>query len=245
MANELFGENEDQGIDPNHDYLSEYVGDGKKFASAAELARAKAESDAHIARIEAENKQYREKMMQSKSVEDLMDQINERLSTNRQDPPNHGGDNEPDKTGTSVSPEDLDAMISEKLTQKQKEDQERTNTNWVMSQLQQTYGADYGKRVQAAAAELGMSKEDMTLLASQKPKAFMKLVTDRQAPTNQRGFTPPDNRMNTQATPGNSGVKNYAYYRNMRKTDPKTYQSSRIQGEMHREAIKQGAAFFE
>lgn len=243
MADELFG-GDDETIDPNRDYLSEYVGEGKKFASAKELARAKAESDAHIARIEAENKAYREKMMQSKSVEDLMDQINERLSTNRQDPPNHGGENEPEKTGTSVSPDDLDAMISEKLTQKQKADQEKANTNWVMSQLQQKYGADYGKRVQAAAQDLGMTKEDMTLLAAQKPKAFMKLVTDSQPTGNQRTFNTPDNRVNTQV--GNtSGVKNYAYYRNLRKSDPKTYQSARIQDEMHREAIKQGAAFFE
>lgn len=241
---ELFGENDDQGIDPNKDYLTEYVGEGKKFASAAELARAKAESDAHIARIEAENKVFREKMMQSKSVEDLMDQINARLSTNRQDPPNHGGENDPEKTGTSVSPEDLDRIITEKMTAKQKADQEKTNTNWVMSQLQQKYGAEFGKRVQAAATDLGMSKEDMSLLAAQKPKAFMKLVTDNQSQGNQRDFTPPSNRVNTQVE-NHSGTKNYAYYRNLRKSDPKLYQTSRVQAEMHREAIKQGAAFFD
>lgn len=241
---DIFNDGDDTTIDPNRDYLSEYVGEGKKFADAKELARAKAESDAHIARIEAENKEYRERMMQSRSVEDLMDQINERLSTNRQDPPNHGGDNEPNQTGTSVSPEDLDRIITEKMTAKQKADQEKANQLWVMQQLQKKYGAEFGRRVQEAAAELAMTKDEMNALASQKPKAFMKLVSDNQAPTSQPSFSPPNSRLNTQVE-SNSGEKNYAYYRKMRNENPKLYKSTRVQAEMHREAIKQGAAFFD
>lgn len=242
---DFFGETDDNEVDPNKDYLAELVGEGKKFKDERELARAKAEADAHIRRIEAENQAFREKLQQAKSVEELMDQLKIQQPIQRQDPPNHGGENVPGNAGTSVSAEDLDKLITEKLTAKQQADQAKANQNWVLAQLQQRFGSEYGKRVQQVAADLGLSKEDMSALASEKPKAFMKLVDDNQPQQPQRGFSPPDTRVNTQAGNQPSGVRNYAFYQALKKSDPKLYQSARVQTEMHREAIKQGAAFFD
>ena len=245
MADFFGDEQETIEIDPNKDYFAEYVGEGKKFKDERELARAKAEADAHIARVEAENAKFRDEMQQSKTIQDFMDQMKSQ-SSNRQEPGNHPGENETGNAGTSVSPEDLDKLINEKLTERQKVERSQTNQTWVMQQLQAKFGREYGQRVSAAAAELGMSKEEMTLLASEKPKAFLRLVDDHQPSAPQQGnFSPPNSRVNTQVDNSQSGVRKYAYYRNLRKQDPRLYQSARVQAEMHHNAYKQGAAFFE
>lgn len=242
MADYFQDDDQDQGVDPNKDYLSEYVGEGRKFRDTKELARAKAEADAHIARVEAENQAFREKLQQTKSIEELMTELDERANRRPE-----GGNHTPEPApapAESISADDLDRMLEEKLTKRQKEDRAKQNETWVMQQLTNKFGQNYGERVRAVAAELGLSKDDVTNLAREKPKAFLKIVDDNQ-PQGQRGnFSPPNNRVNTQAD-GPSGAKNYAYYRNLRKEDPKLYQSARVQQEMHREAMKQGAAFYD
>jgi hypothetical protein len=56
--------------------------------------------------------------------------------------------------------------------------------------------------------------------------------------------TPPSSRWSP--SDGNpSGLKTWSYYQNLKKSDPKIYNSARLQQEMHREAMKQGAAFFD
>ena len=243
MADYFQDSDPDQGVDPTKDYLSEYVGDGKKFRDTKELARAKAEADAHIARVEAENQAFRERLQQTKSIEELMTELDERANR-RPEGNNHVPEPAPAPADNGISADDLDRLLEEKLTKRQKEDRAKTNETWVMQQLTSKFGQNYGERVRAAAAELGLSKEDVTTLAREKPKAFLKLVDDNQ-PQDQRGnFSPPSNRVNTQAD-GPSGARNYKFYSNIRKTDPKTYQSGRVQQEMHREAIKQGAAFYD
>ena len=242
MADYFQDDNSDQGVDPNKDYLSEYVGEGRKFRDTKELARAKAEADMHISRIEAENQAYRERLQQTKSLEELMDQINER-GNRRPDVGNPPTEPAP-APAESISADDLDRMLEEKLTKRQKEDRAKTNEAWVLQQLTNKFGQNYGERVRAAAAELGLTKEDVTALAREKPKAFLKLVDDNQPAGPQGNYSPPSSRVNTQV-PGPSGARNYKFYSTMRKQDPKTYNSASVQQEMHREAIKQGAAFYD
>lgn len=244
MADLFERDTDDNEVDPQKDYLEELVGEGKKFADARELARAKAEADAHIRRIEAENAAFRDKLQQSKSIEDFMDQLRNQ-PIHRQEPPNHGDENEPGNAGTSISVEQLDELVTRKLTEKQKKDQAEANMAWVQSQLQSKYGHNFGDRVLQVGRDIGMTKDDMNRLAAEKPKAFMKLIGDATAPAPTSRTSVPESRVNTEMSGMPSGTRNYAYYQKLKRDNRKVYDSSRIQQEMHREALKQGAAFFD
>ena len=86
------------------------------------------------------------------------------------------------------------------------------------------------------AQELGVSVEFLQSVAAQSPKAFLaQLGLDNTS--NQAPVVAPRNDINPRALNETSGrVKEgtYAYYENIRKTDPKAYYSPKIQIEMHR-----------
>ncbi len=51
--------------------------------------------------------------------------------------------------------------------------------------------------------------------------------------------------MNTSGERREFATKNAAYYKELRRTDPKAYWSKHTQVEMNKEAMKQGSAFYE
>lgn len=237
---DIFDPIETPDVDPNKDYLNEFVGEGKKFRDVQALARGKAAADAHIRKLEAEAAVAREAMQNSKTIEDFVNQMRSQSAT-RQD-----GDNQPFENGQGKPPapvisDNLDEVISQKLSEARMKEKLQANQDFVKEQLQQKFGDNYVDKVLQVAGQFDMTKEEMSILAAQKPKAFLKLIDDSQQ-TPRSNVSPPDNRMNSFGNPTN-GVKTYSYYQNLRRSDPKAYQ--RAQPEMHREALKQGAAFFD
>lgn len=229
-------------IDPDKDYLSEYVGEGKKFKDVQALAKAKAAADAHIRKLEAEAATAREQLQNSKTIEDFVNQMRTQTA-NRQD-----GDNQPFENGQGKPPapviaDNLDEVISKKLSDARLREKLQDNQDYVKAQLQQKFGDRYVDRVLQVASTLDMTKEEMSVLAAEKPKAFLKLVDDHSTPPRD-GVAPPTNRFNAQGIQTN-GARTWSYYENLKKSDRKLYNSQRIQSEMHREAMKQGAAFFD
>lgn len=235
-------------IDPDKDYFSELVGDGKKYRDERALARAAAEKEAHIQRLERENAEYREKVQHSKTVEEIMDQLRSDRQAHRQEEDNqvseNGSEKVADNSGANLKPDDIEELLERKLQERTTQEQRARNSQWVRQQLEQKYGPGYQDHLLKMGQSLEMSREDLAEMAASRPRAFMQLVNaprGSDAPTS----APPNTSVNTSATPSGPAGKTYSYYQKMKRENPAVYESARIQAEMHQEAIKQGAAFFD
>lgn len=246
---DLFNIDNKPEIDPNKNYLEDYVGEGKKFKSAEDLAKGKAESDLFIERLQRENAEMRGELKTRITLEEAVQRISSlepRSPSNDGDPPRREGDD-----GTSVvTPDKLDALLDEALSKREQANQRQRNTEFVKTKLQETFGANFARELKERAAKLGVGEQFLNNLAAEQPGAFLKLfdigTTKREADSTV--FTPPRTSVNSDAQtfrPGNDGVRHKSYYDNIRKTDPTRYWTPAVQNEMHKEAIRQGPAFFD
>ena len=225
-------------IDPAKDYLSEYVGEGKKFADAAALARAKAESDAFIKRILDEKRLLEEDLKTRTNYQEFIDQMKTvqkaPVAPNQETPPVQ-------VTPPSVEP-DLEKRVAEAIEKREADNTRTRNLIDVQQKLIETYGNDYANRVKSRAQELGIPVAWLNDAAAKSPQAFYAMI-GLQKPQEPNTRQVPSS-VNTAAmmAPG-SNTKNWAYYNNLRKTNPVQYNSKQVQAEMWEQAKKLGPDF--
>lgn len=237
---------QDDAVDPNKNYLEEFVGDGKKFSSVEELAKAKAEADAFIERLKGETAGLRQELNTRLKLEEAV----ERLSA-RQQPPSSEPEPKAPEQGTekkSATPEELETQIQKILDAERKKTQRERNFAAVERALQDAFGPTYKRAVTEQAKKLGLGEEFLSNLAAEQPAAFLKLLdVNRQPEANSTATTAPRTSVSSEALgfkPGD-GVKRQSYYDKIKKADPKRYWSPQVQNELHREAIRQGESFFD
>ena len=236
-------------IDPDKDYLEDLVGEGKKFQNERELARAKVESDAFITRLQGELKGLREDLTKRASIEDFLDQmksLNERpdVEPNR---PNHGEEDEHRKqNGPSTTQEDLERLIEQKVSQREKANKAQANFELVRQEMQKAWGEDYTSKLAAKAKELNLGEEFLNTLAKEQPKAFLKLVDATQDTKpdlfNRRSSVDNSKFLSQQ---GSGSEQNYSYFEKMRRENPKEYWNPRNQNQMFKLAKENPDKFFD
>lgn len=196
-------------------------------------------ADKHIPKIEGENANLRKELDQRLTYEDLMDKINARQqSTSNQ------GDNlgeEDNQSGKVLSEADIEKKMDAVFTRKQQEATRLSNTRMAAQELAKVWGQDYVPKLRERARELELSEAYLEQLARDNPKGFLNVVLPKGLDTSVPSYTPPSSSVRS-TTSTNSNKKNYAYYQNIRKTDPKKYDM--LVREMHEEAHKQGEAFY-
>ncbi len=240
---DLFPKDDLPVVDPTKNYLEELVGEGKKFSDPAALARAKAESDAHIARLERETAGLRDELSKRLSLEEAVAKI----EANRKSTPPEGADKAPEGDTTQMSPTELAAYVQEqvqaalaKTTSASKAD---ANVNEAVNELRKKFGDNFQAVVEAKRKELGLGKEFMTELAAAQPKAFLALV----GVTESRSVDVlPSSSINTATLQGRTlGEKNKKFYDAIKAKDPSLYWSPKVQNEMHNQAIKLREKFYD
>lgn len=231
-------------VDLSKNYLEELVGDGKKFKSPEELARGKYEADQFISRLQNELAGLRTELSTKQTLEQYIDKMSN-SGTNNIPPPNepNGNQGEP----SSLKPEDIERLIAERL---EKRDQERTQTQnlqYVKEQLSQSIGPDFSTKLKSIGQAIGMTEDDMTDMARNRPKALLALVTAQASssaqPQTQGLFTPPTG---TNLPSGTTPVdRTQRYYEDLRKKSPTEYWSPSVQNQLHKDAIRLGEKFFD
>lgn len=236
----------DAQVDPDKDYLSELVGEGKKYKDVAALARSRVEADLHITRLEKEGSTHRQQIEESRSTKRLEEMVEQLTALQKKDeivsPSNL--DTKPNEQSTpQVTLSDVEKMIQERESRKVQE----ANRDTVRTRLLQEYGAEYPSKVQETANKLKVGVEFLNSVALSNPDAFYKLMDispQKSTVHDTLGYSPPRSNV----TPGfkpNSNNKNWAYWENMRKTEPAKYNSVSSQWEMDREAQRQGPSFYD
>jgi hypothetical protein len=209
----------DQGIDP-----SEYEA----------LRQRDEHAQQHITRLESENSELRDKVVE---LEDklanatTLDEALTRISNQGE------GQQNVDRT-------DVAQVVEEVLGQKQTEERMEANWSSVVTDLTKKYGdwkaAD--AKVQERAVELDISLEDATTMAKNNPKVFRTLFNlDSQSntssnPAGSHGAGATGQR-GVSSMPGQ--VRDKSYYANLRKNDPNKYWSVDVQAQMRRDLFNQ------
>lgn len=218
---------------PQANPLDELVGPGKKFATVDELAKSYTHGQNHISTLEAEAAQWRE---------GLQSQVEAQRQQALQNPP---------PASSNVQREDetnLDDRIRNAIEETRQQEKLTNNVNDVSTKLVSVYGDPQkaNQAMQLKAAELDMSIEDLMEQAAKSPKAFFALVglndVARQAPAPRGNVNPA--ALNTLNPSGQAAAGTYGYYEQLRKENPRLYNSPKIQLQMHKEAMEKGEAFF-
>lgn len=260
MSDDIFkDENEDDNtpaIDPEKDYFSEYVGEGKKYKDNFAVGRALVEKDLFIERLKRENEEARQEIQARLSVEEAMT----RISQNSQTPAGQATSHQEDGNGANqeakgeLTPEAIKKLVDEELKARERANAERTaqataeaNLAKVTERLTEAFGPLYKEKVKEAAKEMGVSTQFLTETGAREPNALFRLLNLDQ----QKSFrditdpAPARSQVNTtgRVNPGHT-ERNSAYYDNLKKTDPKRYWLAETQAQMHKDALQLGAARF-
>lgn len=243
--------NVEHNIDPNTSLYETLVGDGKKFKTPEELAKAKAESDRFIQQLQGELSGLRTELSTRQTLEQLMDKFgSQRVPENTNQSHNQnseGGDGQNVKTLTEA---DIARLVEERLTQTEKARLHQANLQTVQNTLIESFGQDYVTHLKAKASELGVTEDYLTTLAKETPKAFLKLVdaTGQKAPQQANSLFSPPASQHLPSTQSKSfaptGERLKSWYDDLKSRNPTEYWSPKVQNQMHQDAIRLGEKFF-
>lgn len=214
-------------LDQDKDYLTELVGEDRKFKTVNDLAKGKAESDAFIARLQEEQQALRDELATRIRYEEFLDKLDSatRNSDDNQD------DHDPDRsTNTVMKPEDIERLLDLKLREREQRNTVQQNLNAVKAKLNEVFGPNYALRLKEQANQLGVTSEFLDNLAATQPKAFYRLLNIDTTRKVDNTLTPP--RSEVTFVPNTGQKKDWNYYSDLRKKDPNLYWSPRIQNEI-------------
>lgn len=215
-------------IDESKDYVTELVGDGKKFKDVAALARGKAEADLYIKQLTERLDEARKELGSRTSLEDF---LKEMKSLREPAPPQNV--QEPIKPdGGTVDDSTLEEKILRILEQKSQKEVGESNLDRVKRVLNDQLGSEARAVINKKSTELGMSVQELESLAAKSPSAFFTLVGV--AEQRQPSMTPvaPRGSVNSLGNPQVAGVKNKAYFDKLKQTNPSAYWDKNTTAEM-------------
>lgn len=236
---------------PNTNPYEELVGEGKKFKTNEDLAKAKLESDRFIQQLQNELSGLRTELSTRQTLEQLMDKIskpNGEANANQSHNQNSaGGDS---GTVKSLTEEDIARLVEQRLSQAEKARIHTANMETVREALVASFGSDYVTHLKAKASELGVSEEYLNSLAKETPKAFLKLVDasgERKATTPGLFTPPPSSGLPSPSKQGfaPNGARKNSWYEQLKATDKTKYLSKEVQLQMYNDAMSLGESFFD
>lgn len=242
MADSLFAPTPTPAIDPGKDYLPELVGEGKRYKDPSALAYATMHANAQITSLERETKELRDQLAQRIKMEDFVDKI-EKISTTSPSTvvtPTP----EPDTRTADTTPVDVDALLDQKIAEREALNVQKRNLMEVKDKLTEVLGPDFAAKVEHQARELNVSTSELNQLAASSPQAFYRLLGLGQS-RSEPFQAPPTSNLNSGGFQPSNKEKTMAYYKAEQKKNPKLYLDKDFANEMHKQAIKLGEAFFD
>lgn len=230
--------------DDGKQHLADLVGEDKKFKTTEELAKGKAESDAYILQVQKENEELRAELQKRATLEEFMTKMKEE---NVSTPETPSTEIVQPTTSEAISPEDLEKLLNQKLTERETENLGTQNLATSIRKAQEVWGDQAQVEINRKAKELGVSVSDLEQYAKTKPDVFFKLTG---LDSSSEGTHLPQTSSFSQASvdtvkmPSGTQKKNYAYYENMRKADSQKYFSPEVQNEMFKLAQENEEAFY-
>lgn len=231
------------GNDNDVNYLDTLVGDGKKYASAEQLAKAYAHLDRFTERIKDENSGLRAELGSKVSLEELVTKLsNQNTITNsasNQNANNDNGERLGSDSGRGLSQAEVAELVRKSITEEQTKANQAYNRKQCVDELKKTWGSDYLDKLKDVQRTLGVSTETLDGLAATSPGLFLNAVLGSTRNTVTQQVDPnaaiaPRSSINPAASAmRQAGPKeDWAYFEKMRVENPSKYWSPNTQNRM-------------
>lgn len=237
MADSLF--NGDQPSLTKEDIIAKW-----KDKSREELEEAKANSDLYIATLTKRFDDLSKDYLETKEREKTGTQLKELLD--RLDNPDRGQpnpDNTPKDQGQpGIKPEDIERLVTEKLTAHQQSLRQNENLSNIQAKLRESFGNDYQSTYKQRLDSMGLTPEFADDLAKNHPNVFIKTLGLDQQPSQNSPSLPRNSQRPSSFAP-QAQKRDWNYYQQLKKNDPRLYLDPKIAIQMHNDAMELGSAF--
>lgn len=227
--------------DPNQVTLEDLVGEGKKYKTSEDLAKAVAHANNHIKQLEQDTATLKSELQQRVSVEDAIKQLTSKNEqpTNSEpayQPPSEVPVQTESKPSASITLEDVKRLLQE---DKQQTYAEQNLTKAINKVVEFAGGSENAKSFLASKAnELGTSVARLRDLAQETPDAFLKLldISGKQAST---GSVPTYRPEKVDRAPDPNRLETKADFDELRRTNRSRYMSPEIQRKLMEVRLKE------
>jgi hypothetical protein len=215
-----------------------------KDKTPEEVLNAKIESDLYIKTLTARTDQIRDDYLRLReeaqakaSLQDLIDRHEKSLNN-----PDTSTHTNVEQTQPSLKAEDIETLLEQKLSQRELMTKQNTNFNAVKAKLQEQFGDNYNTVLKQRMDTLGLDQEFTDNLAKTHPSVFLK--TFGLDAVRQDSYSPPprSNQRPDRFAPV-AKKRDWNYYQELNKRDPRAYLDPKIAIQMHNDAIALGNDF--
>jgi hypothetical protein len=227
----------------NDSYVTQLVGEGKKFKDVESLAKGKLEADRHIGEITKTLDELRAELAKQDYAKSLLEQMNKASETTAEQPSSSTPSPSNTENTTQRASDDIEALVEKVITEKERSRTVTQNLSVVNEEMEKQYGDKAGQILKAKSAELNMSLERLKEIAAESPTAFFQLVGVN---NNNKKVT----SMTTQSSVrsenfnSNSQERDFEYYQKLRKENRSLYYSPKIQNMMLQDRTRLGDKFY-
>lgn len=208
-----------------------------------ELLNAKAEADLYVETLKTRFDDLSRDYLEIKEREKTGMQLKELLD--RLDNPNKRDDNhEPDgnQVQPGIKPEEIERLINDKLTAHQQAQRQNENLAKMQAKLRESFGDDYQSAYKQRLDNLGLTPEFADDLAKNHPTVFVKTFGLDQQPTRTSPSLPRSTQRPSSFAP-HTPKRDWNYYQEMKKNDPRMYLDPKIAVQMHNDMMELGSEF--
>lgn len=145
--------NQEPGVDGDA-ALASLVGEGKKYATVADLAKAYVHADAHIANMTSENNTLRQQLTSASKVDELLAKLEQSNAQPKQEPLQPTGEGE-----HAEKPEDV---FGKMYDQRRADEQRESNVKRVSDELERLFGNKAFDAISAKEKQLGVNLQELS-----------------------------------------------------------------------------------
>lgn len=227
----------------NHEesVVDRLVGEGKKFKTIEDALKGKIEADEFIETLRAENETLKAEKLKQDHAKELLEKLQA-----KQDPPpvvappvnnDPAGSENSTNTPEEKNEVDLEALVEKVLSERDSRTKAQKNVDAANAALTELYGDKASEIVKQKAEELGVSVRFLEDTAANSATAFLRLIGAEIKQVNKSSN--PNTTVRTESFDlTHSDERDWNFYKNLRKTNPSLYRSSRIQKQLIADADK-------
>lgn len=209
-----------------------------------ELLAAKAESDLYIesmkTRFDDLSKDYlalKEQSNTGAKLQELLDRIDNSNQPRDLPPITEGNQVQP-----GMKPEEIERIVNDRLTAHQLAQRQNENLSSVQNKLREAFGNDYQASYKQRLDSLGIDAAFADDLAKNHPTVFIKTFGLDQQPQHTSPSIPRTSVRPNSFAPQTT-KRDWNYYQNMKKNDPRMYLDPKIAVQMHNDMMELGSDF--
>ncbi len=241
-------DNDNTPLDPAKNYFEELVGEGKKFKTPEDLAKGKYLADSYVNtlehRLDAAREQIETLLNESKArprLEELLDRLatQQQPTSSRTEPETNEDTNRP-----NLTPEDIESLVANTIAKRDATNREQENYDTVLAKVRERYGNGYKEVLKSQAEQLGMTDEEVNLMARKNPKLFAQTFDLNTQPSRDIFQSPPTSNRRPDTFTPRTEKRNWAYYEKLRKANPRAWLDPKTAVQMDKDAQEQGQDFY-